>query len=182
MDMQHHCMGAADQQRNYVHNYTTSLHPRHPYDAVVYSYEIKWSKLKFNKPIKVQGLKTFKDQKSSGTISFRGNLVRDQNNQNRTKKKYLPIKEHRNYSVKFKACHLGTEKLFQCKETNNETRYFQASCSNKNWRPIENNHALNDHAILQYDKENFEFFFHLTTSLAKLREPMKNMFFLLLNS
>ena len=86
MDMQHHCMGAADQQRNYVHNYTTSLHPRHPYDAVVYSYEIKWSKLKFNKPIKVQGLKTFKDQKSSGTISFRGNLVRDQNNQNRTKK------------------------------------------------------------------------------------------------
>ena len=93
-------------------------------------------------------------------------------------KKYTPIKKHRKYSVKFKACHIRTEKLFQCKETNNETRYFQASCiSNKNWRPIENNHALNDHAILQYDKENFEFFFCLTTSLAKLRESMKNMFF-----
>ena len=95
---------------------------------------------------------------------------------------HSPVKEPRNYSVKFKACHLGTEKLCQCKETNNETRYFQASCSKKDWRPIENNHALNDHAILQYDKENFEFFFHLTTSLAKLREPMKDMFFLLLNS
>ena len=103
------------------------------------------------------------------------NLFRDQNNQNRTNKSIFQSKEHRNYSVKFKACHLGTEKLFQCKETNNETRYFQASCSSKNWRPIKNNHALNDHAILQYDKENLEFFFHLTTSLAKLREP--SMFF-----
>ena len=60
---------------------------------------------------------------------------------------HSPVKEPRNYSVKFKACHLGTEKLFQCKETNNETRYFQASCSNKNWRPIENNHALNHRGL-----------------------------------
>lgn len=127
MDVQRHRMADEDQRCNYVHKYTTGLHPHHPYDAVVYSYDIKRSKLNFNKTHKgprttnFQGPKKFRDQK------FQGNLFRDQNNQNRTNKKYIPIKDHRNYSVKFKACHLGTEKLFQCKETNNETRYFQAS-------------------------------------------------------
>ena len=38
MNMQWHCMAAVDedQRRNYVHKYTTGLHPRHPllYTAV----------------------------------------------------------------------------------------------------------------------------------------------------
>ena len=169
MDVKRHRMADEDQRCNYVHKYTTGLHPHHPYDAVVYSYDIKRSKLNFNKTHKGPRTKKVQGPKVSGK-SVQGPKQTKQNKQ----KVYS---NHRNYSVKFKACHLGTEKLFQCKETNNETRYFQASCSNKNWRPIENNHALNDHAILQYDKENFEFFFHLTTSLAKLREPMKNIVF-----
>ena len=86
MDVQRHRMAAADedQRRNHVHKYTTGLHPRHPL-----LYTAMKSNGKFNKTIKVQGLQTFKDPKSSGTKSFRENLF----NQNRTNKKYIPIKE-----------------------------------------------------------------------------------------
>ena len=66
MNMQRHRMADEDQRCNYVHKYTTGLYPHHPYDAVVYSYDIKRSKLKFNKTIKVQGPKKFRDQKFKG--------------------------------------------------------------------------------------------------------------------
>ena len=86
MDVQRHHMADEDQRCNYVHKYTTGLHPHHPYDAVVYSYDIKRSKLNFNMTHKgprttnFQGPKKFRDQKFQGK-SVQGPKQSKQNKQ-----------------------------------------------------------------------------------------------------